>query len=96
VTKRAHEELDIHEMERMVARALVELVDAPQRQRITAKVLAQRTGLPLRRVREVAEAWDLQTISGDEYSLGSGSVQRARDCAYGPAAPHSISDSAEE
>jgi hypothetical protein len=97
VKDRAHEQLDIHEIERMVARALIEFVDdANERQRITAKRLAERTGLPLRRVREVTDAWNLQTLSGDELWLGPGSVERARACAYGSDAPHSISDSADE
>jgi hypothetical protein len=29
-------------------------------------------------VREVTDDWNLQTISGDEYWLGPGSVERAR------------------
>jgi hypothetical protein len=77
---REHEQLDIHEMERRVASALIELVDDPKdRHRITAKLLAVRSKLPLHRVREVTDAWNLQTLSGDEYWLGPGSVERARE-----------------
>ena len=74
-----HEHLDIDEMERRVARALLALVDAPgERQAITAKLLASRSQLPLRRVREITDAWELRTLSGDELWLGSGSVARIR------------------
>jgi hypothetical protein len=79
MTEREHEQLDIHEMERRVAAALIELVDDPnERHRITPRLLAARSKLPLRRVREVTDDWNLQTISGDEYWLGPGSVERAR------------------
>jgi hypothetical protein len=62
--------LDIHEMERRVARALVALVDDRDTQhRITPKLLASRSGLSVRRVREVTNDWNLQTLSGDEYWL---------------------------
>ena len=71
--------LDIHEMERRVAVALIELVDDPQeRHRITPKLLAARSKLPLRRVREVTNEWNLQTLSGDEYWLSPGSMEQAR------------------
>jgi hypothetical protein len=74
-----HEELDIHEMERMVAAALIELVDDPRvHHRITPKLLALRSKLPLRRVREVTDEWNLQTLSGDEYWLGPDAIERAR------------------
>jgi hypothetical protein len=77
---REHEQLDIHEMERRVAVALIELVDDPhEHHRITPKLLAARCKLPLRRVREVTEEWNLQTLSGDEYWLGPDPMQRARD-----------------
>jgi hypothetical protein len=77
--RREHEQLDIDEMERRVARALLAVVDAPgERQAISAKLLAQRTQLPLRRVREITDAWELRTLSGDELWLGSGSVGRVR------------------
>ena len=76
---REHEHLDIDEMERRVALALLELVDdARERQRITPKLLAARTRLPIRRIREVTDAWNLQTLSGDEYWLGPGSVEHVR------------------
>jgi hypothetical protein len=79
MTDREHEQLDIHEMERRVAAALIELVDDPQKHhRITPRLLAARSKLPLKRVREVTDDWNLQTISGDEYWLGPGSVERAR------------------
>ena len=76
---REHEQLDIDEIERRVARALLAIVDAPgDRQPITAKLLAERTQLPVRRVREITEAWELRTLSGEELWLGSGSVTRIR------------------
>lgn len=76
---REHEQLDIDEMERRVARALLDAVDAPgERQRISAKFLAESTQLPLRRVREITDAWELRTLSGDELWLGSGAVARIR------------------
>ena len=74
-----HEQLDIDEMERRVARALLELVDASgERRAITARLLATRTQLPLRRVREITDAGELRTLSGDELWLGSGSVTHIR------------------
>lgn len=86
---REYESLDIHEMERRVAVALIELVDAPgERQRITPKLLSARTNLPLRRVREITDDWNLQTLSGDEYSLRAGSLERAR-ALCGDSAPSS-------
>ena len=76
---REHEQLDIDEMERRVARALVDLVDAPgERQAITARLLAERSRLPLRRVREITDAWELRTLSGEELWLGSGTAARIR------------------
>jgi len=76
---REHEGLDIQEMERRVAVALIELVDGPgERQPITLKVLAARTNLPRHRVREITDEWNLQTVSGDEFWLRSGSLERAR------------------
>ncbi len=76
---REYEGLDIHEMERRVAAALIELVDAPgERRRITPKLLSARTNLPQRCVREITDEWNLQTLSGDEYWLRSGSLERAR------------------
>ena len=76
---REHEQLDIHEMERRVAVALIELVDDPrERHRITPRLLATRSNLPVRRVREVTDDWNLQTLSGDEYWLAPGSVEHAR------------------
>jgi hypothetical protein len=83
---REHEGLDIHEMERRVAAALIDLVDAPgERQRITPKLLSARTNLPQRRVREITDEWNLQTLSGDEYWLRSGSLERARALCAEPA-----------
>jgi hypothetical protein len=80
MSSREHEHLDIYEMERMVARALIALVDDREtHHRITPKLLASRSGLPLRRVREVTNEWNLQTLSGDEYWLGPGSVDRVRE-----------------
>lgn len=77
--RQEYEQLDIHEMERMVAQALVDLVDDPhERHRITLKLLATRTRLPLRRVREVTDGWNLRALSGDELWLGPGSVDAAR------------------
>jgi hypothetical protein len=79
-----HKHLDIHEMERRVAAALVKLVDDPgERQRITPRLLARLTNLPLHRVREVTDGWNLQTLSGDEYWLGPGSVAHARELCAG-------------
>ena len=76
---REHEQLDVDEMERRVARALLAIVDAPgERQAITPKLLAERCQLPLRRVREITEAWELRTLSGDELWLGTGSMARIR------------------
>jgi hypothetical protein len=83
---REHEGLDIHEMERRVAVALIELVDGPgERQRITPKLLSARTNLPQRRVREITDEWNLQTLSGDVYWLRSGSLERARALCGGSA-----------
>lgn len=83
MSDREHEQLDIDEMELRVALALIALVDDPHEQhRITPKLLAARSKLPLRRVREVAEAWNLQTLSGDEYWFGSGTLQHARARAH--------------
>jgi hypothetical protein len=79
MNRQDYEQLDIQEMERMVARALVHLVDDPhERHRITLKRLAAQTKLPLRRVREVTDAWNLHALSGDELWLGPGSVEAAR------------------
>lgn len=79
MSSKEHEQLDVYEMERMVAQALVDLVDAPGEQhRITARLLAARTKLPLYRVREVTDAWNLQTLSGDALWLGPDSLEHAR------------------
>jgi len=79
MNRKEYEQLDVHEIERMVARALLELVDdAHERQRITIKLLAARSKLPLHRVREVTDAWNLQALSGDELWLIPGTVERAR------------------
>jgi hypothetical protein len=84
MNRREYEQLDIHEMERRVARALIELVDDPhERHRITLKLLAARSDLPLRRVREVTDAWHLQALSGDELWLVPGSVEAARKLCSG-------------
>lgn len=84
MNSREHEQLDIYEMERMVAVALIALIDdAREQHRITPKLLAQRTGLPLRRVREVTDEWNLQMISGDEYRFHPGSVEQIRARANG-------------
>lgn len=67
---KSHEELDVQEMERMVARALMALLNAPGEPRsITLKALIEGTGLPKRRVREVVDGWGLRTVSGDAYLL---------------------------
>jgi hypothetical protein len=79
MSTKEHEQLDIHEMEHMVAQALIELVDAPGEQPgISARLLAARTKLPLHRVREVTDEWNLQTLSGDAFWLGPESLERAR------------------
>jgi hypothetical protein len=79
MNRQEYEQLDIHEMERRVAAALIDLVDDPKQQhRITLKLLATRSKLPLRRVREVTDTWNLQALSGDELWLGPGSVEAAR------------------
>jgi hypothetical protein len=79
MSTREHEQLDVYEMEHMVAQALIELVDAPGEQRgISARTLSARTKLPLHRVREVTDDWNLQTISGDTFWLGPESLERAR------------------
>jgi hypothetical protein len=79
MNRQEYEQLDIHQMERMVARALLALVDdSREHQRITLKRLATRTQLPLHRVREVTDAWNLQALSGDELWLIPGTVERAR------------------
>lgn len=76
---REHESLDIHEMERRVAAALVEIVDGPgEPQPVTLTLLAARSKLPRRRVREITDEWNLQTPSGDTYLLSSGSMARVR------------------
>ena len=81
-----HEGLDIHEMERRVAVALIELVDGPgERQPVTLKLLSSRTNLPPRLVREIMDEWNLQTVSGDAYWLRSGSLERARALCEEPA-----------
>lgn len=86
MTNREPEALDIHQMERMVAQALVDLVDdRSTRHSITVKALAARSGLPVRRVREVTDAWNLRTLSGEELFLAPGSVDRARDIVEGEA-----------
>jgi hypothetical protein len=83
MSDREHEQLDIDEMERRVASALIALVDDPHEQhRITPKLLAARSRLPVRRVREITEAWNLQTLSGDEYWFGPGTIQHARARAH--------------
>ncbi len=81
MSSREHEALDIYEMERMVARALVELVDDRARPSISVKTLASRTGLPARRVREVTDAWNLRTLSGDELYLTPDAMDKARELA---------------
>jgi hypothetical protein len=79
MSAKQHEQLDVYEMERMVAEALIALVDGPGAQQpISARLLATRTKLPLYRVREVTDAWDLQTLSGDAFWLGPESLARAR------------------
>jgi hypothetical protein len=79
---REHELLDVHEMERMVARALVELIeDRTTAHHISARVLAARTKLPLRRVREVVALWELRTVSGDALCLTAEAVAHARTLA---------------
>lgn len=76
---REHESLNIHEVERRVAVALIEIVDSPgDHQPITLTLLAARSKLPRRRVREVTDEWNLQTPSGDTYLLSSGSMARVR------------------
>lgn len=84
MANREHESLDIHEIERKVAQALVDLVDDRRgRQVVTVKLLASRAGLPVRRVREVTDSWNLRTLSGEELFLAPGSVDRARDLVEG-------------
>lgn len=74
------QDLDIDEIERRVAQALVDLVDGPGEQpKITIKLLAARSKLSLRRVREVTNEWQLRTISGDELFLAPGTVDHARE-----------------
>jgi hypothetical protein len=76
---REHEQLDVDEMERMVARALVALVDQGRDQQpVSARLLAQRTKLPLHRVREVTDGWQLRTLSGDAFFLAPDVLERAR------------------
>jgi hypothetical protein len=76
--RKDHDQLDIHEMERLVARALLELVDDPAQPPITFKLLVTRSELPKHRVREVIEEWGLRTVSGDEYLLSPAMVERVR------------------
>lgn len=79
--RKDHEQLDIHEMERMVAQALLGLIDDPRQPPITFKLLVSRSGLPKHRVREVVEDWQLRAVSGDEYLLTPAMVERVRTLA---------------
>gem|GEM_PF-5549181 len=72
------EQLDVEEMERMVARAVIDLLDAPGAQPVTFRDLVRRTGLPKHRVREVVEEWQLRTLSGDEYLFTPESLEPIR------------------
>ncbi|MFT3923336.1 MAG: hypothetical protein QM778_12450 [Myxococcales bacterium] len=76
--RRDHEQLDIYEMERLVARAVVDLIDDPRAPAITFKGLVARTELPKHRVREVIDEWQLRTVSGDEYLLTPELVEHIR------------------
>jgi len=79
---RERDQLDVFEIERMVARALVTLVEDRRAQHhISAKVLAEYTQLPLRRVREVIALWELRTVSGDALYLTAQSIEHARKLA---------------
>ncbi len=79
--RKDHEQLDIHEMERMVAQAMLGLIDDPDQPPITFKLLVSRAGLPKHRVREVVEDWQLRPVSGDEYLLTPAVVERVRELA---------------
>lgn len=82
---RKQEPLDIHEMERRIAQAIVDLVDdAATQHRITLALLAARTKLSARRIREVTDEWNLQTLSGDEYWFALGMLDRIREVANKP------------
>lgn len=74
------QDLDIDEMERRVAQALVDLIDDSREQhKITIKLLSERSKLSPRRVREITNEWQLRTISGDELFLAPGTVDHARE-----------------
>lgn len=82
---RQHEQLDVNELERLLARTLVALVDAPREQlRISARLLAETSGIPLRRVREVLDEWQLQTVTGDALFLTPDVLEQVRALAQGP------------
>jgi hypothetical protein len=77
-----YEQLDIFEMERLVAGALVD--DPHEQHAITLSLLATRSGLPKRRVREITEELGMQTISSDEYLLTPEIVERVREVLENP------------
>jgi hypothetical protein len=76
--RKDYEQLDVQEMERMVARAALELVDDPERPAVTFARLVKLAGLPKHRVREVIEEWGLRAVSGDEFLLTPTLVERLR------------------
>jgi hypothetical protein len=65
-------------MERMVARATLELIDDPGQPTVTFSRLVKLTGLPKHRVREVIDEWGWRTVSGDEFLLTPTLVERVR------------------
>jgi hypothetical protein len=76
--RKDHEQLDVYEMERIVAQALLELADDPEQKPITFSLLVKRSDLPKHRVREVVDAWELRTVSGEEYLLTPALLERVR------------------
>jgi hypothetical protein len=80
-----YEQLDVFEVERILATTLIDLIDDPHEQHIiTLALLTSRSGLPKRRVRELTEEWELRTMSGDEYMLTPELVERVRELLLNP------------
>lgn len=73
MNRQEYEQLDIHEMERRVAAALIDLVDDPKQQhRITLKLLATRSKLPLHRVSSLAPDGGTSSDAGSGQGTDAG------------------------